>query len=176
VWTVAAYDGAVRAALLAHKEDGRLSLATPLGRALALSVMGVLSSRTVPGQLLLVPVPSRPAVVRERGHDPLWRLARVCRRSLRAAGIHAATSQLLRQRTKVDDQAGLSAADRQTNLSHAFVVRRKPRSRQLAAIVLDDIITTGATAKEAARALDEGGVHVVGVAVVAATEKRLNLS
>ena len=44
VWAVAAYDGAVRAALIAHKEQGRLSLAKPLGRALALSVMGLLSS------------------------------------------------------------------------------------------------------------------------------------
>jgi predicted amidophosphoribosyltransferase len=170
---VAAYDGAVRAALLAHKEEGRLSLAKPLGRALALSALGLLSSSADIDRATLVRVPTRRAVVRERGHDPLASLTRVCRRSLRTAGIDVWATNLLRQSTRVHDQAGLSAADRAANLHLSFTAKRPRGNDRCPVIVLDDIITTGATANEAARALTEAGYDVTGIAVVAATRRRL---
>lgn len=173
VWAVTSYDGVVRAALIAHKEQARLSLTKPLGRALAVSVMGLLSVAGSAKPVVVVPVPTRRAVVRARGHDPMARLTSVCSRALRASGIHVSTARLLRQRTQVEDQAGLSATDRHTNLSHAYIARASKRHSGASVVVVDDIITTGATANEAARALGVRGIDVLGVAVIAATQRRL---
>ena len=172
VYAVTAYTGAAKAALLAHKEEGRLVLARPLGRALALSCFGVLTaSASRPERVQLVPVPSTAARVRQRGHDPLLRVARECRRALRSAGVAAAVHPALRAVRSLEDQAGLTAQARHDNLRGALRVvgRRAPEG---AVIVVDDIITTGATAVEAARSLAMAGAEVLGVAVVAATERR----
>ena len=162
--------------MLAHKEEGRLSLATPLGRALALSVLGLLSSSIGCEQLTWS---VSPAV------EPWCANAATIRwcelRALAAAPCEMrastpATATLLKQTGRVDDQAGLSATDRSVNLDHAFAARRSPRRRHAPIIILDDIITTGATAREATRALIEAAHDVVGVAVVAATQRRLDVS
>lgn len=173
---IATYDGPVRSVLLAHKEHARYGLHRPLGHALARSV-ALLQQRaeldpSLP--LALVPVPSRSAVVRGRGHDPLLRMTRVAAAALRRQGVRAHVLPVLRQRRRPVDQAGLSASARSANLHDAFDVWA--RSRRLLAhhdlVVTDDILTTGATAAEAARALRAAGSRVRGVATVAATTRR----
>lgn len=178
VWASTAYAGVVRQALVAHKEDGQFSLSGPLGYLLAGSVTGLLASfRSLPGRVNLVPVPSRPAVVRARGHDPLFRVSASAARTLRRDGVDARVTKALRQTRSVADQAGLSSAARAANLAGAFQARRR-RSRcgaersSAAWVVVDDIVTTGATALAAADALLAVGVAVDGVAVVAATARR----
>lgn len=176
-FAVTPYDGAVRAAIVAHKEQAVLVLARPLGRALASSVLGVVAdgAGALPGRppLLLVPPPSSAARVRARGHDPLARIVSVAAHTLRSSGVPAVPLAALERVREVADQAGLSAADRSTNLSGAFRVR--PRRRLAVSgrcvVVVDDVLTTGATAAEAARALTAGGAAPSGVAVVAATRR-----
>lgn len=173
MYAAAAYDGVARAALVAHKEECRLALTRPLGRALALSVLGLLASTRCPATALvrLVPVPSRVRAVRERGHDPLLRMVREARRALRRASIEAAVIPALTLDKRVRDQSALDAAARAANLAGAFVVRRR-RLAGIQVVVVDDIVTTGATAAEAVRALRTAGAQVRGVAVVAATRRR----
>ncbi len=173
VWATADYSGVVRSVLLAHKEAGRLSLARPLGLALALAVLGVVTTtdRKLTDPLRLVPVPSRRSVVRERGHDPLRRITWTAGRALTRMGIRAVLSPALSVVRAPADQSGLGAAERAVNLSGAFVCRRRSDARE--SIIVDDIITTGATAAEASRAVTAGGGHVLGVAVVAATRRRV---
>ena len=155
----ASYDGGVRAALLSHKERGRLGLARPLGAALAAAVRELDPPRPV----LLVPVPSSPAAVRERGQDHARRLARAA-----ARGVPGAVARpLLAPARTVADQSGLDAAGRAANLAGAMRVRRPVRG--LPVVVVDDVVTTGATLAEAARALRLAGAEVHGCAVVAAT-------
>jgi ComF family protein len=173
VVAVADYDGVARAALIAHKERGRFGLSRPLGRALALSVFGVLSVSEPPASAVvhLVPVPSRAHVVRDRGHDPLLRIARQCGRVLRRSGVAASVDAALRLRRTVVDQSELAAEDRARNLDGAFTTRRRS-FEGVTVVVVDDIVTTGATAAEAVRALRASGAQVLGVAVVAATRRR----
>jgi predicted amidophosphoribosyltransferase len=183
VFAVAEYDGVVRAALVAHKEEARLSLARPLGRALALSVLGVLarsadrqggrSADRSASVVTLLPAPSMRRTVRERGHDPLLRIARECGRSLRKAGVAAVVDPALRVVRPVVDQAGLDASTRSLNLAGAFATRGHRRLDARAVVIVDDICTTGATVAEAARAASDAGADILGAAVIAATSRRL---
>jgi predicted amidophosphoribosyltransferase len=170
VFCVSAYDGVAKAALVAHKEHRRLNLARPLGRSLALSCCAVLvATGSRLGEVMLVPAPSTPGRVRERGHDPLLRITRECARALREEGVRARAGPVLRVVRKGQDQSGLSARARSDNLRAAFEVRARRRVSGQPIVVVDDIVTTGATAAEAARALAAAEADVLGVAVIAAT-------
>ncbi|MFE6908354.1 ComF family protein [Streptomyces erythrochromogenes] len=159
VRAAAAYEGAVRAVLLAHKERGALPLAGVLGGALAAAV---LAGGTGPGrgELALVPVPSARRQVRARGHDPARRIALAAAGRLRRAGVPARVAPVLGLRRAVADQAGLGARQRRENLAGALEVRRDgARLTGGARIVLvDDVVTTGATLAEAARAVRAAGL------------------
>ncbi len=171
------YDGLVRAMVLAHKERGVLALATPLGQLLAAAATAALAD-TTSGPAVLVPVPSRPASVRSRGHDPTWTMTLRATAWLRARGVPATAAPMLRLRTGVRDQAGLTAHERSANLAGSMRCPTRALARLAAmcshahVVVCDDVLTTGATAREAQRALEAVGLGVVGVAVAAATRRR----
>jgi len=167
VFAAAAYADEVRAIMLAHKERGVLGLAEPLGCALAAAVRAGLgaeplctgaerlgSGRGAP--VTLVPVPSARGAVRARGHDPARRIALRAAGELRRAGTAARVLPVLRQRRAVADQAGLDARQRLANLAGALEVTAGG-GRLLAGggriVVVDDVLTTGASLAEAARAL-----------------------
>jgi predicted amidophosphoribosyltransferase len=164
-----AYRGAVRSALLAYKERGRRDLAGPLGELLARAVTALtVPGRAPPQRLLLVPVPSARAVAAARGGDHVLRLAR---KAAPLTGARAAPG-VLRLVRKVRDSAGLDVHERAVNLAGALAAR--PAAPGRCAVIVDDIVTSGATLREAARALAAAGWPVVGAAVVAATERRFD--
>ncbi|HEV7727009.1 MAG TPA: ComF family protein [Modestobacter sp.] len=175
-----AYAGPVRPAVLAFKEHGRAELAAPLGTALALAVTGVLAGLPVPGwarPVLLVPVPSSAAAVQRRGRDHVGELARAAAAELRAAGLPARPAALLRRPRGTRDSAGLDAGARRANLAGRFTARA-PRGGLPAGallVLVDDVVSSGATLTEAARALAAApsvGDTPVLAAVVAATPRR----
>ncbi len=172
-----AYAGPVRPAVIAFKERGRAELARPLGTALALAVAAV--GRAVPerwGPLLLVPVPSSRAALRTRGRDHVRELTREAVAELRAAGLPAAEARLLRRRGRVRDSAALGVAQRRANLAGTFLLdpgRPHPGPGTLVVLV-DDVVTSGATLTEAAAVLTGAvppGSPPVLAAVVAATPR-----
>ncbi|MFP8884792.1 ComF family protein [Streptomyces mangrovi] len=187
-----AYADEVRAVLLAHKERGALRLAAPLGAVLAGAVRAagkeVAPGEAAPGEaapgeaapegaargstgpLLLVPVPSARRSVAARGHDPVRRMALAAAGELRRAGRPARVLPVLRQRRTVADQAGLDARRRLANLAGALDTAAGAGRllEQGPVVVVDDLVTTGASLAEAARALSRAGGAVVGAAVVAA--------
>ncbi|WP_330239023.1 ComF family protein [Streptomyces sp. NBC_00525] len=171
------YEGAARAVLLAHKERGTLALARPLGRALAGAVLAGAGAHRHGRPLVLVPVPSARRAVAARGHDPARRIALAAAACLRRTGVPATVAAVLRQRRPVADQTELTAAARRANLAGALgVVAGGGRLLGAGPVVLvDDLLTTGATLAEAARALDaagrgtECGAPVRRAAVVAAS-------
>jgi predicted amidophosphoribosyltransferase len=110
----------------------------------------------------------------------MLRIARCAVRRLRGgAGEAVSLARLLEQRVAVPDQAGLDSRQRAANLVGSMVVRGATRQRLAAlgapvSIVLcDDVLTTGATAREAQRAVEDAGLRVRAIATVAATRKRV---
>jgi len=176
----ASYADVLRKLVVAYKDEHRSGLAMPLGRALAAVVEHVLVETAKDGgpRLVaeLVPVPSAPASVRRRGRDPVVELARCAVRRLRARGHQVGVRRRLRHRRTVLDQAGLGAGERAANLHGALTGRPAPPPRSARApvvrLVVDDVITTGATADEAVRALLAAGWPVAAVAALAATRRR----
>lgn len=173
-FAAAAYDGVVRAMVVGLKERGLLGLRDPLGALLADAVHAGARG----GPLVLVPVPSRTASVRQRGHDHTHALVDRAVRLLRAGGTDAVGLRMLRPRPGVEDQAGLGAAERRANLDGSLccpaeaVHRLRARRARARLVVCDDVITTGATAREAQRALEVAGLEVAAIAAVAATQRR----
>lgn len=175
------YDGPLRALVNAHKERRAFALARPLGHVLAEVVADLLvqveqeTGEAWTGRVALVPVPSRRPVVRARGHDPLLRLSRHAAARLRSHGRQATVRRLLRGARTVRDQAGLDAGSRAANLAGSLRATRPVRGqdpRPAGLVVVDDVITTGATAREAQRALEQVGHTVLGIAALSATRRR----
>jgi predicted amidophosphoribosyltransferase len=177
--TVAAgsYAGPVRPAVVAFKERGRVELAAPLGTALALAVAAVVAGLPGPRRrVLLVPLPSSSAALRSRGRDHVRELASHAVSELRAAGLPVEVEFLLRRTGRLRDSAGLSVAERRANLSGTFALVPGvfPVRDGAVVVLVDDVVTTGATLTEAAAVLRAGAADAAPVlaAVVAATPRR----
>jgi predicted amidophosphoribosyltransferase len=177
-WAAGEYSGTTRAMVVGHKEHRLLALSGPLAGQLTTAVAAALRELP-PGPTVLVPVPSRPVSVRSRGHDPTGSITRGAGRALRGRGHDVLTAAMLRTRPGVVDQAGLGAAERAANLDGSMhcppdaLRRLAGRRRRARLVVCDDVLTTGATAREAQRALEAVGLQVAAIAVVAATRRRI---
>lgn len=183
VWSVVPYEGAVRAGLANWKDNGRRDLVRVLAPLLTEALLAALlagEDRGGPpgpdpahGTWVVVPVPSARPNVRRRGDRPLQDLAR---RSVQAVppAIRPPVVPALRLARTVADQAGLHSAARSENLRGAMVVAptAAPSVQGVRCVVVDDVITTGATLAEAARALRVAGAAEVLAATVAATRRR----
>lgn len=150
----------MREALHAFKFRGRRALATPLADLLVEVMEGRL-----PGGLpdLLVPVPLHPRRKRERGFNQALLLARRVGRGWRVP----VRDDVLVRAVATPSQTELDAMARRVNVRDAFRLRRPDLIAGRHVLLVDDILTTGATLSECARCLREGGARVVGVLTVA---------
>ena len=167
--TSSIYDPILRRLISAHKERQALALTSFLAERLALSVHGLLASEPCAigtSRIVLVPIPSAARTVRRRGFDATASLARLAARRLRVQYSMTVRSALIQGRP-VADQAGLGSAARHENLAGAFRLRR-PISTG-AAVLVDDLVTTGSSLTEATRVLRAARIPVLGAATVAAT-------
>lgn len=161
--------GVLRRVVLAWKEQGVSRLTDLLAHHLAAAVIPHVRGAA---PVALVPVPTSRRSRRERGCDLVDDLARSAARLLVDLGIDTVTVQALTYARTTADQAGLDAASRRDNLAGAFVARPRSGSSPRRIVVVDDILTTGATAVEAVRALSAAGRRPTGIAVIAATPRR----
>lgn len=174
-WSAAPYEGAVRRMIVAYKERGAVALAGVLAEAVTRTVLTAMGEAGGWGgdRFAVVPVPSARRSVRGRGHDPVGRLAVLVAARLRALGLDAEPWAGLGQCRRVADQAGLSRSLRAVNLAGSLQVVPAAKGPPAAgALLLDDIVTTGATLAEAARALHAAGIAVPLAATVGATRRR----
>jgi predicted amidophosphoribosyltransferase len=165
------YSGVLRTLISAYKDDDRRDLRGELAAILATSTHTAIGSRC---RVLVVPVPSSRAAIRRRGDEPLVDLARAAVDRLRDDGKRIEVVAALRPVRRLADQSGLDSRQRRVNLAGAYVVRPGSRERLTGAciVLVDDVVTTGATLAEAARAVRVAGGHVLGGATVAATQRR----
>lgn len=169
VYAAGEYADTTSRLLLAAKERGSLGLLPVLGERLAASLARLALDQRADA-LALVPVPSTSARIAERGLDFTTALARAAIGPLRRSGIEVSLSRALRLRRRPRDQSELTREERRQNLAGALVASASMPPSGL--VVVDDIVTTGATIGEAVRACRAGGADVLGAAAVAVTMRR----
>jgi predicted amidophosphoribosyltransferase len=160
VFSLGRYAGARREAIVAVKEHGRADLVAPLAAALRTGLVRLLTWGAVDAPVTVVPAPTRRWAARRRGGDPVTRMARAASAQLPGVTVTSA----LRTRAFVVDSVGLSSADRERNIAGRVKVLRAVAG---AVVLVDDIVTTGATACESVRVLHAGGARVAAVLAIA---------
>jgi predicted amidophosphoribosyltransferase len=163
VFSLGRYAGARRNAIVAVKELGRADLVRPLGRALGAGLRRLLDWGVLEPPLIVVPAPTRRLAARRRGGDPVTRVALAAT----AADPATAVVRALRMTAFVKDSVGLSSADRQRNVAGRIRLCKPIHDVPGDVVVVDDIVTTGATACESVRVLQTSGVPVVAVLALA---------
>lgn len=158
---IMAYDDNSRAAILALKHADRLELVPGFARWLSRGGQGVLAGCDV-----IVPVPLHRLRLWQRRYNQSAELAR---RMAAARNIAADPFALAKTRATPSQGAMASAKARRRNVQRAFQVPDPARVRGRNVLLLDDVLTTGATAEACARALKRAGaasVHVLALARV----------
>ena len=162
------YQGRMREAIHALKYGGLRPLARKLGGFLAQAIAQL--EAEAPREMLVVPVPLHRSKHALRGFNQARVLAAaaldVLHRSHPDWHLRLAPETLLRQRA-TQSQAGLTPHQRRLNLRGAFAVSDAARVADAHVLLVDDILTTGATARAAARVLMEAGAASVRVATLA---------
>lgn len=157
MWSALPFEGVPARVLRAIKEEGR----TPLVRMLA-PAMRAAWERSGAEECAVVPLPTSHGSYRRRGY-------RVP--ELLAAQTGQPVARLLRIARRAGDQRGLDRAARRANVAGSLRAVA-PGPHRLRVVVLDDVVTTGATIAEAVRALRDAGVDVMGAVTAAATPRR----
>ncbi|GAB3877198.1 ComF family protein [Terrabacter terrigena] len=177
------YADPLRAVVSAWKDGGRRDLARLLEPVLTSSIAGALDGvGWVEGVVLVVPAPSSRRAERQRGDTPIVELCRAAAAAVgrteqvgsgAGAGVVIRVAPALHHVRRVEDQSGLGTAARRVNLRGALEVNplwlNVVRDRRC--LLVDDVVTTGATLAEAARALREAGAGPVAGAAIAATQR-----
>ncbi len=144
-------------AITRFKYEGRAELS----RCLARLLLPAVEQWALPRDTALVPVPLHPRRLATRGYNQAALLANELARQSR----FACDPRLLRRARETERQVGKSRADRLTNASGAFELRRRPGASSV--LLVDDVVTTGSTVRACAQALAQGGVTLVGVVALA---------
>lgn len=158
------YEDVLRGLIHLLKYQSVRPAARPLGRFLAGTIHQMVSESD--GGFLVVPVPLHRERRHSRGFNQSELIARVALRELRDPRLRFAPKLLVRTRA-TESQTGYTREQRRTNLHGAFAVRDKVRVKGRSILLVDDVLTTGATADECSRVLLRAGAQQVLVATVA---------
>jgi predicted amidophosphoribosyltransferase len=158
------YAGSRRQAIVALKEHGRNDLVGPLAYALATGIHHLLEWGLLDVPLTIVPAPTRRQAARRRGGDPVARVATAAVRDHPQITVVPA----LRMKALVRDSVGLGTAARERNVAGRVLMTAKDLPPGRDVLVVDDIVTTGSTARESVHVLQTAGARVTGVLTLAA--------
>jgi predicted amidophosphoribosyltransferase len=163
VFTLGRYAGARRNAIVAVKERGRADLIAHLGAALGCGLGRLLAWGVIGAGSVVVPAPTRRLAARRRGGDPVARMAHAATADIETVSV----APVLRMAALVRDSVGLSSGQRQRNVAGRVRLGRAAARLTGDVVVVDDIVTTGATAAESVRVLQTSGARVVAVLTLA---------
>lgn len=194
------YEGIMPRALLALKNAGRTDLLPLLGEGLARSVYELLRARraeiqhgsSAPVEVLLIPAPSSAQSMRRRGYAPANLLVQEAVRQLNRrlpASVRVRAVDVIGYASRgrrgsgasiisdaisgaQNEQKGLGAVGRAERMHGALRVMEPALCADRISVICDDVVTTGATASEMVRVLQESGSRVLGVCAVAAVPKK----
>jgi ComF family protein len=162
------YQGRMREAIHALKYDRVHAAARGLGSFLAQAIAQMAAE--APAEMLVIPVPLHRTKHAQRGFNQARSLAVEALKALRkthpAWQLRLASKTLMRLRS-TESQAGLTPRQRRLNVRGAFTVTDPAAVIMRHVLLIDDILTTGATARAAARALVQAGAASVRVATLA---------
>lgn len=157
------YEGTVRESILGFKFRSKRSRAAGYGRMLAMRIL-----RDLPQADLIVGVPISAKRRKERGYDQVELLAKAVSRELGVPDVHA----LEKHRDNRANSSLESAGERWANVKDVYRVTDPGQIAGRRVLLLDDVITTGATMSECARTLREAGAADVMCAAIAAGRDR----
>lgn len=166
VFALGRYAGARRQAIVAVKERGRSDLVAPLACALGAALQRLLSWQMVDLPLTIVPAPTRRSAARRRGGDPITRIAA----AVAADHTGVTVAPALRMRALTRDSVGLGSGARERNIAGRVLLRRRGLADFSGAgdvLIVDDVVTTGATLAESVRVLRQARVRVCAALVIA---------
>lgn len=173
VFTAARYANIPRALIVAWKERSRSDVSPLLAAALTEVLLAAITSLNVRGAdlgtICLVPVPSRLRTRTLRGGDPLLEVLQRAARCVQEMGCVCAVDPRLLRRIGGTDQVGLTAVARQVNARRSYRLRRLPTPGTVV-ILVDDIVTTGATLGACRAVLSAAGVETLAAATLCATK------
>lgn len=166
IYALAQYGGPIRDAILAGKERNRRDLPLSLGISVGRAIERMVRIGIVDEPLWLVPAPTRRSASRRRGGDPVLRMARSAAKYLASQELPCGVAPCLVTDRRARDSVGLDATARLRNLAGAIQwrVAGAPPNRQ-PVILLDDVLTTGATTASATGVLTSHR-HPVSAALV----------
>lgn len=159
------YHQACSALLRAYKEEHQTALANFLAQPIANKII---EQQNQPDKkFVMTPVPSSTVSMQNRGFEPALYLAKEVARQINRSGKKVSVLKVLNFERQIQDQAGLGVEARKTNLLGAMAAL--PATTDCPVLILDDVVTTGATLFEANRALTEAGWQVQGFCAFAET-------
>ena len=176
------YDDRVARIVLSAKEDNSKAAKDCILLGLNAAFRRLVCIQDIPAATLLISIPSSRAANRRRGGDYLFNLSHEISKNSKytiSKLLTAPKVPLLIQKSNVRDQSGLTARERTQNMDSAIYVNpriaAKLKNLHTTVLLMDDVITSGATLKSAITALEASKITVIGAIAACASRHQMRI-